>query len=127
MKGSSHDIARHWGSGRIEARRSVHPLRRRSPEGVVGVPLTCFLSEGWRVPPGDGALGPMEHLILSQCPGSVEFLRRYGVVDEAGEDSSAWKHRGDVHSVHGSTVLVCSGGGKVVALRRGRIQAILQD
>jgi hypothetical protein len=68
----------------------------------------------------------MEHLIPSQCPGSVEFLRRYGVVDEAGEDSSAWKHRGDVHGVHGSTVLVCSGGGKVVALRRGRIQAILQ-
>jgi hypothetical protein len=74
--------------------------------------------------PGHDALGSTEHLILSQCPDGLEFLRRYGVVDEAGEDSSACKHRGGVHGVHGCTVVVGNGRGKVVALRRGRIQAI---
>ena len=88
------------------------------------MPLTCFLSRGWRVLPGHDALGPIEHLILSQCPDSVEFRRRYGVVDEADEDSSACKHRGGVHGVHGCTVVVGACRGKVVALRRSRIQAI---
>ena len=120
----THGIAQHWGSGHNEARHSVHPLLQRGPGGVVGVPLTCFLSRGRRVLLGRDAPGPTEHLILSQCPDSIEFLRRYGVVDEASEDSSACRHRGDVHGVHGCTVVVGTCRGKVVALRRSRIQAI---
>jgi hypothetical protein len=77
-----------------------------------------------RVLRGHDRLGPTKHLILFQCLDSLEFLRRYGVVDEAGEDSSACKHRGGVHGVHVNPVSVDTCDGKVVALRRGRIQAI---
>ena len=77
-----------------------------------------------RILRGHDRLGPTKHLILFQCLDSLEFLRRYGVVDEASEDSSACRHRGDVHGVHGCTVVVGTCRGKVVALRRSRIQAI---
>ena len=122
--GLNHGIAQHWGSGRNEARRSVRPLRLQVPEEVGGEPLTCCLSGCWRVLPEQRSPGPTEHLIACQCPDSLEFLRRRQVVTEATEDSSACTPRGGAHGVRGCTV-VC--GGKVVALRPCRIQAISKD